>query len=309
MKKETFLINAQDGMDLFIYRWLPTDANCKAIVQISHGMAEHAGRYEEFAYKLTMEGYGVYANDHRGHGKTIKNSADMGYFAPQKGWDLVVEDMYILTKHIKEEWEGCPIFLFGHSMGSLLSRQYIYQYEDALKGVILSGTSGDPGILGSVGKVLASLEGKIKGKKTKSPRLDKLTFGSYNKAFKPSRTSFDWLSRDQMEVDKYVNDPLCGKVFTNGFFYDLLTGLKQINKGENIREIPKGLPIFFISGEKDPVGNDTKGVLDVYNNYKRIGIKDVEYKFYKDARHELLNELNKEQVMLDIIDWLNRKMR
>lgn len=309
MNKETYIINSEEGIELFIYKWLPDSENCKGVIQISHGMAEHAGRYEEFSRRLTSEGYAVYANDHRGHGKTADGLENIGYFAHKNGWNLVVDDMYTLTKHIQEQWKEYPIFLFGHSMGSLLSRHYIYQYGNVLKGVILSGTSGDPGILADIGRLLAKIECKFNGEKNKSTNLDKLTFGSYNKAFKPSRTPFDWLSRDKKVVDKYIQDPLCGEIFTSGFFFDLLTGIKLIHNKENIVRTPKDLPILFISGEKDPVGNNTKGVLDVYNIYKEIGVKDVQYKFYDDARHELLNEINREQVMMDIMEWLNKQLK
>lgn len=309
MNRGTFKLKSEDGKELFIYEWLPDDGNTKAVIQISHGMAEHAGRYEEFARRLTLEGYAVYANDHRGHGQTAGDIKNIGYFANKNGWNLVVKDMYTITNYIKEKWSKYPIFLFGHSMGSLLSRHYIYQYGNILRGVILSGTSGNPGILANIGKLLARMECKFKGGKNKSINLDRLTFGSYNKAFRPSRTPFDWLSRDSKEVDKYINNPLCGEIFSSCFFYDLLTGIKLIHNKKNIKRIPKNLPIFFISGEKDPVGNNTKGVLDVYRVYKKMGIKDVQYKFYNDARHELLKELNREQVMKDIILWLNKHLK
>jgi alpha-beta hydrolase superfamily lysophospholipase len=171
--------------------------------------------------------------------------------------------------------------------------------------VILSGTGSDPGFLSTVGIWIAKREIKKKGKRARSELLNKLSFGSYNKAFKPNRTEFDWLSRDEKEVDKYIEDPYCGEVATAGFFYDMISGVKQLDKPERISQIPKDLPIFLFSGDQDPVGNNTKGVRTAYQNLKKAGIKDISYKLYKDGRHEMLNEINKEEVYRDVIQWLN----
>lgn len=307
MKDSHFTFNTKDGTEIFISKWTMDNASRpKGIIQIAHGMAEHVLRYEGFAKVLTEEGYVVYGNDHRGHGRTAGSTENIGYLADDNGWDLVVEDMHELTNIIKEENPETPIFLFGHSMGSFLSRTYIQRYGNEINGVILSGTGGNNGLLGKVGILVAKGEMKRKGKRTKSKRMDKLSFGSFNKAFSPNRTSFDWLSRDNKEVDKYIEDPLCGEVFTAGFFYDMLRGLKDLNKRENIEKTPKDLPIYIISGDKDPVGKNAKGVLQAYNSYVKVGIEDVEYKFYKGARHEILNETNKEEVYKDVIYWLNR---
>lgn len=160
--------------------------------------------------------------------------------------------------------------------------------------------------MGSIGALLAKWEIKTKGKRAKSPLLDKLLFGSYNKPFRPNRTEFDWLSRDSKEVDKYIRDPLCGGIFTAGFFYDLITGVKKINKFYNIKNVPQDLPIYLFSGEKDPVGGNTRGLLQVYKAYRKAGIKDITYKFYKGCRHEMLNEINRKEVYNDIISWLDK---
>ncbi len=307
MKSDTFTFKASDGTKIFVYRWLPgARSNIKAAVQIAHGMAEHAARYERFARELVNSGYAVYANDHRGHGKTAGAFENVGYFADEQGWEKVVDDMHLLTALIRKENPGVPIFLFGHSMGSFLSRNYAMLHGKELKGLVLSGTNGDPGLLGRVGLFVAKREAARKGKKTKSPLLDKLSFGAFNKAFKPNRTNFDWLSRDNAEVDKYVADPYCGDVFTAGFFCDLLRGLAFINDSRNVGKIPGELPIYLFSGSMDPVGGNTKGVLQTFNALVKAGIKDVTYKFYQDARHETLNETNREEVFKDVIDWFNR---
>ncbi len=307
MKCDTFTYKAADGTRIFAYRWAPgSKDNIKAALQIAHGMAEHGARYERFAGELVKAGYAVYVNDHRGHGKTAGSLENVGFFAEVEGWNKVVDDMHVLTAIIKKENPKVPVFLLGHSMGSFLSRNYAMLHGGDIKGLILSGTAGDPGLLGKVGLFVAKREAARKGKKTKSPLLDKLSFGAYNKAFKPNRTKFDWLSRDNAEVDKYVADPYCGDVFSAGFFCDLVSGLAFISDNGNVAKIPRELPIYLFSGSMDPVGAKTKGVLQVYNSLVKAGIRDVTYKFYQDGRHEMLNETNRDEVFKDVIAWLNQ---
>jgi alpha-beta hydrolase superfamily lysophospholipase len=299
-------LTMEDGEKVFCYKWLPKiNTPPKAAIQIAHGMAEHAKRYDPFARFLVDSGFCVYANDHRGHGNTAGFSGKIGHFADENGWNLAVKDMHAITCFIKEQYPGLPIFLFGHSMGSFLSRHYIALYGNEVKGVILSGTGGDPGLLGCIGRFIAFLECRIKGIRSHSLLLTKLSFGKFNNSFKPNRTDFDWLSRDDMEVDKYIGDPFCGEVFTAGFFHDLFTGMKFINQSDNIKKIPKNLPVYLFSGDKDPVGNNKKGVEQVYNSYKKAGFSDVKLKFYKGGRHEMLNEINRKEVYGDIVGWLN----
>lgn len=307
MKSETFTFNSSEDVKIFTYRWMPdkTSAIC-GIIQIAHGMAEHAGRYERFAEVMTNAGYAVFANDHRGHGKTAGSQDKVGYFADENGWENVVEDMHTLTGIIKKENPNKPLFLFGHSMGSFLSRHYSMLYSDDLSGLVLSGTGGDPGVIGKLGLFIAKIDAKLNGKKAKSEIMNKLSFGTFNSAFKPNRTDYDWLSRDTTEVDKYINDPWCGAVFTAGFFCDLLKGIGYINKKENIAKILKNLPIYIFSGTKDPVGANTTGVVQVYDSFKKAGIKDVEMRFYADGRHEMLNEINRDEVFKDVVSWLNK---
>lgn len=297
-----------DGHEIFIHKWESGTSTPKGIVQISHGMAEHAGRYEPFAEKLVDSGYLVYANDHRGHGKTAGSLDNLGFFAENNGWMSVVEDMNELTSIIRNAHPGLPVFLLGHSMGSFLLRTYMFQYGTRINGAIISGTAGSPGVLGDIGMLVANMEIKRKGLRGKSTLLHQLSFGGYNKAFKPARTDFDWLSRDHAEVDKYINDPFCGTVFTAGFYRDLLWGLKTIHKKENIRMIPKNLPILILSGDKDPVGKNGKGVSQVYQSLKNIGIKDIQLSLYPEGRHEMLNETNRHEVYRDVINWMDHHL-
>lgn len=306
MIRKDFVFKSEDGTDVFVYNWLPDDGvKTKGIVQISHGMAETAKRYERFAELLTENGYIVYANDHRGHGKTAKTIEDLGYLADEDGFNWLVKDLHKLTNIIKKENDSMPLFLFGHSMGSFAGQKYIMLHGNELDGLILSGSNGKQGIILNVGTIVAKREVKKNGRKAKSTKLDKLSFGGFNKEFKPNRTDFDWLSRDNDEVDKYMDDPFCGTVFTAGYFYDFLTGLKEIEDEDNLRMIPKDLPIYIFSGDKDPVGKFGKGVINLVNRYKKYGVKDISYKLYKDGRHEMLNEINRDEVMDDIINWLD----
>lgn len=305
MGSDHFTLTASDGTEVFVYQWCHDEAPSKGIVQIAHGMAEHAGRYAAFAHYLNESGYAVYANDHRGHGKTAGNLEKVGYFADSDGWQRVVEDMADLTKMIKQQLPNLPVFLLGHSMGSFLARHYAFLFGAEVKGIILSGTGGDPGLLGAVGRFVSAWEGRFRGKKARSQLMTNMSFGSFNKAFQPNRTDFDWLSRDPAAVDRYIDDPYCGDVFTTGFFYDLLSGLSEINKTENILKTPKELPIYLFAGAEDPVGDNGKGVLQIHDKYKKAGIQDLACKLYPGGRHEMLNETNKDEVYQDILNWLD----
>jgi alpha-beta hydrolase superfamily lysophospholipase len=304
MQSSTFTLASSDGTQLHVNRWLP-DGPAKAVVQIAHGMAEHSDRYARFAERLTAAGYAVYANDHRGHGGTARTPADAGYFADDKGWDAVVGDLHLLSDHAREENPGLPFFLFGHSMGSFLSRSYASRFGADLDGLVLSGTAGDPGALGKVGLGLATAQARLRGRRHPSGLMDQLTFGQYGAAFKPNRTKFDWLSRDEAEVDAYVADERCGNVFTAGFFVDLLGGLAAINSDGLVSRVPKDLPIFVFSGDLDPVGDKGKGPQAVADQYRRLGVGDVTLKLWPQGRHEMLNETNRDEVMDSVVEWLD----
>jgi alpha-beta hydrolase superfamily lysophospholipase len=306
MPSDTFTFRTDDGSDIFTYRWVPdTGAPIKAVVQIAHGMAEHAGRYGRFADALVAAGYAVYANDHRGHGRSAGDPASTGYFADHDGWFKVAGDLAQLTGIIRGNHPGVPIFLLGHSMGSFLVRTVITRDAGDVAGVVLSGTGGDPGLAGKVGLVIARTVAALKGPRHPSRLLNTLSFGGFNKPFAPARTEFDWLSRDGAEVDRYIADPFCGAVFSAGFFVDLLEGIAYIHKPENIARIPKDLPIYLFSGAADPVGGRTRGVRQVADGYRRTGIRDVVVRFYAGGRHEMLNEINRREVFDDAIAWLD----
>jgi alpha-beta hydrolase superfamily lysophospholipase len=305
-----FSFQAQDGARIAVYQWLPEeDSPIRAAVQIAHGMAEHAARYERFGRALCDAGFAVYANDHRGHGRTAGPLENVGYFADADGWTRVVGDMHQLTGIIRNNHGSLPLFLFGHSMGSLLARSYITRHGDELSGVILSGTPADPGVMGKIGLVVARVVSFFKGRRTPSLLLNGMSFGKFNQPFKPNRTEFDWLSRDEAAVDRYVADPYCGGVFSAGFFVDLLTGINRLSDPADMRRIPRDLPMFFLSGERDPCGGMGGGVRKAADAYKQAGIHDVTLRLYPEARHELLNETNRDEVVQDVVSWLNQRLR
>jgi alpha-beta hydrolase superfamily lysophospholipase len=291
--------------ELYVHEWKPLSTPI-CVVVIAHGMGEHGGRYSQLAERLTTQGYVVYAPDHRGHGRTAGSKDRFGHFADRNGWNIVVEDLRMVIQQVRLEYPHLPIILYGHSMGSLLSRRYIQRYGDTIQGVMLSGTSGDPGFMGSIGKLIALWEMRS-GSTTHSALLLKLLFGGFNKKFKPHRTAFDWLTRDTEEVDRYIHDEWVGKSYSTSFFYDLITGVNELNKRQQLLRTPRQLPILLFSGEQDPVGNFGKGVQQTYDRLCRIGCTDVTLTLYKNARHELINELNREEVFLDMISWLQAK--
>lgn len=305
--REQFYLPINKEVSLNCLVWSPDDSTqVKGVVQLAHGMVEHIMRYEHFAQYLTNQGLIVYGNDHRGHGKSVMAPDDRGYFADEDGFQKVVQDMQELTQKIKAEHPELPIFLFGHSMGSFLTRRYIQLYGGELSGVILSGTGFDPGLMGKIGVQLAKLDARRIGPRTPSKLMNKLVFGGFNKSFSPARTEFDFLSRDNDVVDAYIADDLCGFIPAARFYADLLTGMQIIHQSDEIAKVPKNLPIYLIAGDLDPVGDNGKGVEKVYEQYKDAGLTNVDIKLYKDARHEILNELNKEEVYKDIADWLQR---
>ncbi|HHZ13689.1 MAG TPA: alpha/beta hydrolase [Clostridiales bacterium] len=296
-----------DGVIINVHKWgLEEGQAIKGVVQISHGMAEWAYRYDYFAKALNREGYIVYANDHRGHGLTAPSMEDVGYISDNDGFFDKVEDMRELNQLIREEHPSLPVVLFGHSMGSFLSQRYIQLYGSDLVGVILSGSNGKQGPIINLGIALAYLEMKFKGRRHRSRLLDKLSFGSYNRAFPDNRTKFDWLSRDEKQVDRYIEDPYCGGIFTSSFFYDFLRGLKMITRRKNLEAVPKNLPIYIFSGSMDPVGGFGKGVEKLKEMYETHGLKEVSLVLYPEGRHEMLNEINRDEVIEDIVRWLDK---
>jgi len=303
MKTHFFEFEAKDGKKISAKKWIPENTPV-AVLQISHGMAEHVERYNEFAQFLNSQGVIVYANDHRGHGKTA-DPKKLGFFSDNEGWKLVIDDVRQLTKIIKDENEDTPIFLLGHSLGSMIARNYLIHHPDnLLSGAIISGTAGKTGFIISAGKFIAKMQGVFKPKWYRSKLMTGMSFNGYNDKFKPTKTPFDWLSRDHERNQDYWNDKFCGFICSNSFFYDMLTMLSIMNDQKNINKTSNEIPMFFFSGAMDPVGEFGKDVQLVYNKYKLAGVKDLKLKLYEGGRHEMLNETNRKEVYNDVYQWI-----
>ena len=306
IKRTNFRFLTPDRIEINAYRWENAEqTEVRGIIQIAHGMAEHILRYDDFCKFLVRHGFIVYGNDHRGHGGTIKAPDDKGFFAEKDGFEKVVADMKQLSNIIRDEHPELPLFILGHSLGSFLTRRYVQLFGENVSGVILSGTGFNKGI-GKIGLQIARWEKWRKGPRTPSPLMHKLVFYGFNENFAPAKTEYDFLTRDEGIVAKYVADDKCGFTCSTSFYIDLLTGLDLIHRKEEVKKTPTNLPIFLVSGTLDPVGDDGKGVKKVYQLYKRTGCKHVRMKLYENARHEVLNEINKEEVYEDILHWLNK---
>ena len=305
MNHTTFWLTANDHSRLYVNQWLP-DTPPKALIMVSHGMAEHGGRYARLAQALCGAGYGVVALDQRGHGRTA-DEGTLGLFAERDGWNKVVGDLASLNQHIGQQLPGVPIILLGHSMGSYIAQAYLLHHSASLHGAILSGSNFQPVALYRAARVIARIERLRQGLRGRSALIEFLSFGSFNKAFKPNRTAFDWLSRDPDEVDKYINDPLCGFRCTNQLWIDLLGGLQQISKASNLAQIDPGLPILVIGGECDPV-SEGKRLKRLAHALREAGCQNLQLNIYPQARHELFNETNRDEVTADVLTWLDQAL-
>ncbi len=305
MNHSTFWLTANDRSRLYVNQWLP-DGPAKAMIMLSHGMAEHSGRYARLAEALCAAGYGLYAPDQRGHGRTA-DEGTLGLYAEKDGWNRVVGDLASLNQHIGQQQPGLPIILLGHSMGSYIAQAYLLHHSASLNGAILSGSNYQPVALYRAAGVIARLERARQGLRGRSALIDFLSFGSFNKAFKPNRTAFDWLSRDPLEVDKYINDPLCGFRCTNQLWIDLLGGLQQISKASNLAQIDPGLPIMIMGGECDPV-SEGKRLKSLAHALREAGCQNLQLNIYPQARHEVFNETNRDDVTADVLKWLDQAL-
>ncbi|WP_262676460.1 alpha/beta hydrolase [Paenibacillus sp. J5C2022] len=290
-----------------VYRWEQVEDGAevavRGVLQLVHGSCEHALRYDRFARYMAEQGWIVYASDLRGHGHSTPQE-DLGYFGDTGGWESMVDELHEVRAFIGKQHPELKIVLFGHSMGSFLARHYAIVHGSGLSGLILSGTAHYVRSSLRLGKLLAEREIRSKGIRHRSAVLYNLTYRSFNKRFKPNRTAQDWLSRDEAEVDRFLQDERCGFVFTSGGFRDMFEGLLFITDKKHIALTPKELPVLFISGKDDPVGSFGKTVRQAYGLYRAVGMTNVRLKLYEGMRHELLNEVGKEEVYLDIAEWL-----
>lgn len=296
-----FTMTSTAGPELDARAW-PPEGEPKAIVQLVHGMAEHIDRYDAPAKYLAERGFLVVGHTHLGHGP---KAAVKGYFAPENGWQRLIDDVHALRLRTQREHPGLPYFILGHSMGSFVVRCYLREHAEGLAGCVLSGTGYFDKGTASVSMAVANLVCLLGGAKKPSPLINKLGFSSSNKPFEPARTPFDWLSRDNAEVDKYVADPYCGFLFTGSGYRDMFRGLKRLTDTSELRKIPQALPLLLFSGDHDPVGGMGEGVRKVAEEFRQAGLANVTLKLYPDGRHEMFNELNREEVYADLAAWLN----
>ena len=285
----------------YIYKNLSSSINPKGIVHICHGMAEHIGRYNWLIKKLNDDGYHVISIDHRGHGNRIGDNPK-GFFDEQDGWNMVVEDLSVLIEMSKQDYPDLKQFLIAHSMGSWIALSAL-QNNIAIDGLILSGSSKPAKLMIIIQKILIKIQILLFGKKSVSIFLDNITLGSYNNFFKPNRTKKDWISSDNDNVDNYIDDDLCGFPVTNGLWHDLANGILKVFNINNYSLSKNSIPIFIISGSKDPVGENGKGVMRLYKFLSNI-FTSVSIKIIDEARHEVFSETTKENSYNTLIKFI-----
>lgn len=304
MSRSEFCYNSSDGKTkIRAFKWVP-EHEIKAVLQISHGMLEHMERYDVFATYMAEHGVLVAGNDHLGHGNSVISEDNRGYFGESDGNHALIEDMHLLMNIMKNENPDVPYFMLGHSMGSFLTRQFITVYGNEIDGVIISGTGQQSSGLIKFGIFVTKIIASVRGWDYRSKFVDFLALGGNNNRFKPARTKFDWLTRDDDIVDNYISDSRINFIFTLNGFYNLFKSMLIMNEQTGLERIPKSLPMLFLSGDSDPVGKFGEDVVKAVEIYKKSGMKDISMKLYKGDRHEILNELDREQVYEDILMWV-----
>lgn len=308
MTEFTFL--STDGKtQLHGMRWEPEGGSVRAVLQICHGVAEHIARYDAFARYLNDLGIAVVGHDHLGHGLSLAEGGTPVYFGEGNTWNTVVDDIYVLHQRIRLWYPDVPLCIMGHSMGSFLTRTYLIRYPGTVKAAVIMGTGWQPKAVIAGGMAVAKAVGAVVGENGTSDLVTNLAFGAYNKLFAPNRTSCDWLSADEGNVDAYMADPLCGADATVGLFRQMLSGIRFNQKLSNLRQMDPRIPVLFVAGEKDPVGDCGNGVRRTYQEFRRAGVQDCTLKLYPGLRHEILNEkAQQQQIFEDIGQWLTSKL-
>ncbi|EPH43642.1 alpha/beta hydrolase [Streptomyces aurantiacus] len=319
------LLTAPDGVPVATYTWLPTGGRPRAFVQIAHGAAEHGLRYDRFARHLTAHGYGVVASDHRGHGATAQSTGGYGVADTAGGadtadaadttdavsgadaWRAIVDDLKAIGDQVRALHPDVPVVLLGHSLGSMLARDYAQEYPDSLAGLILSGTfrslpgAETDGALARLGEEIAK-----GGRAARSSFVAEL-FAAFNDPY-THRTGFEWLSRDEAEVDAYVADERCGFPFSAGLSRDWVRAVRKINDPRNLARIPGDLPVHVAVGTQDPCNQGMTLVYELLEDLRYAGVEDLSWKGYEGARHEILNETNRDEVQRDLTEWLDARI-
>lgn len=300
--------SANGSTSIHCRMWSP-ETEPRGVVQIVHGISEHIGRYHDFACFLAENGFIAAGDDHLGHGLSVSGESDLGWIAEKDGWDLIIRDEKTLRDRLREEYPGLPMILLGHSMGSFMARTYIGLYPDDFDMCILSGTGHTPQLFCRAGRMIAQREIRRHGGRFRSRLLLQIAFGSYLRGIKDPIGPFDWICRDENVIREYMRDPLCGADATAELIYELLVGLEMIAGSKHMQKMKKDLPILFISGMEDPVGSCGREVRTVFKRFRSIGMRDVTIKLYPEDRHEVLNELNKQEVYADVLAWIEKRLK
>lgn len=305
VKKEELYYDSRDNISkIHAVKWIPEIEKPICILQIIHGMSEYIERYDDFARNMAEKGILVVGEDHLGHGKSIGEDGICGYFCEQDAATVVVRDSHRLKKMIQESYPGVPYIILGHSMGSFILRNYLCRYGTGIQAAVIVGTGMQSKPLLRMGKMIALIQKLIYKEQYKSNLLHRIAFGSSNKKILDARTEVDWLTKDEKVVDAYIADPLCGFVFTVNGFRTLFELIGRLYKKENLKNMPLDLPVFFLSGADDPIGEYGKTVKTVCQSFVDMGMKYVHMKLYEGDRHEIINETDKEKIYEDIYLWI-----
>jgi alpha-beta hydrolase superfamily lysophospholipase len=307
VRAETTTFTTPDGIPVLVRTFDP-DGPPRGIVQILHGLAEHSARYARIAEALAGAGWAVITHDHRGHGGSVRDERDRGHFADTDGFTKAVIDVGTVTALARTRWPGVPLVLFGHSMGSTIAVHHVFRDPTSIDALILSGPTGLVGPIRRLGLLITRLERLRLGRRGRSRLLHAMSFGDFNKAFEPARTEYDWLSRDPTEVDRYANDPLCGFVVTTQHWYDHLVALGQLGDPALLARFPADLPVYVFAGTRDPVSKQTRQIDPFVEKLKQAGVRRVDVRFYVDGRHEMLNDVVRDEVTRDLLDWLDDRV-
>lgn len=309
VKREELWFDSRDEQHkIHAVRWIPA-GEIKCILQLIHGMAEHIERYDAFARNMAERGVLVVANDHLGHGKSVVSKEEYGYFCEKNPLTVVIRDVHRLKKLTQEAYPGLKYFIFGHSMGSMLLRNYLFRYGNGIDGALICGTAYQPPIKTAPGIAVLKLMTAWKGEKYKSRFASNLVNGTPNARIRPPRTEFDWLTKDNDIVDAYIEDEACGFLFTLNGYLTLVESVRRQNKKQYLESMPKDLPILFLAGEEDPVGSYGEGVRRSYQMFLDVGMKQVGIRLYPGARHEILNDSCKKEVYEDVFSFMEQNMK
>lgn len=310
MKKENFCFESRDGVTkLHAICWRDEKQSPKAILQIVHGMAEYIDRYDEFAVFMAERGFIVVGDDHLGHGESVGENGTYGYFCKKDPATVLVRDEHRLKKLMEEKYPGIPYYILGHSMGSFIARNYLCKYGSGIDGMIIVGTGNQSKKLLRASKMIAGITGFFCGEKKVAKMINALAFGHYNEAIEKPKTNVDWLTKDEDIVEKYILDEKCGFTFTVNGFKGLFELIYRLQDPKNFENIPKDIPVLFLSGEDDPVGDYGEGVIRAKNALVRAGLTEVSMKLYPKDRHEILNETDREAIYADTYEWLASRLK